>query len=115
MQGQEYMRGGDRIMRIKSVDPLSAGKVYGLVCAAIGLIGGIIAALFSLAFAGMAAQAGSSGGGGEMFAGMAAIGIFALILYPVLYGIGGFIFGLLGALFYNLVARIVGGLEITVE
>lgn len=38
-----------------------------------------------------------------------------MILLPLLYGLLGFVFGLIAALLYNVVARLVGSLEIEVE
>ena len=39
----------------------------------------------------------------------------AFITYPIGYGIGGFLFGLLGGLFYNFLSRKIGGIEIEIE
>lgn len=117
MQGQEYIQGGDRVMRIKSIDPVSAGKVYGLLGAIFGLLIGGLIALISLALAGAASSgaSGSSNAAGGIFAIFAAAGAFAIVIYPVIYAVMGFIMGLLGALFYNLVAKVAGGIELTVE
>ena len=41
-----------------------------------------------------------------------AIGFWALLIFPVLYGIIGFIAGAVGAFLYNLIAKSVGGLEL---
>jgi hypothetical protein len=38
----------------------------------------------------------------------------AFITYPIGYGIGGFIFGLVGGLFYNFLSRRIGGIEIEI-
>jgi hypothetical protein len=51
--------------------------------------------------------------------GMANIGPIAIVLFPVIYGIGGFIGGfveglVIGAL-YNLVAGWIGGVEVQLE
>ena len=37
------------------------------------------------------------------------------ILMPVIYGVMGFIIGVIGAAVYNLVARWIGGIELEVE
>jgi hypothetical protein len=42
-------------------------------------------------------------------------GIGAIIFAPILYGILGFIFGILLALFYNITTGLVGGIEIEVS
>jgi len=42
--------------------------------------------------------------------------IFGMGLFmPVIYGVMGFIFGVIGAAIYNLVARWIGGIEVEVE
>jgi hypothetical protein len=42
-------------------------------------------------------------------------GIGIAVLFPVLYGVIGFAAGLIGALFYNLLAGWVGGFELETE
>jgi len=37
------------------------------------------------------------------------------IFLPIIYGVMAFIFGVIGAALYNLVARWIGGLEVEVE
>jgi len=39
----------------------------------------------------------------------------AIITFPIGYGIGGFILGLLAGLFYNFLSRKIGGIEIEIE
>ena len=49
-------------------------------------------------------------------AAMLAGAMFAVgLLMPVMYGVMGFIFGILGAAVYNLIARWLGGIEVEVE
>jgi len=43
------------------------------------------------------------------------LGAGALVFAPIFYGIFGFITGLLYALFYNIVAALVGGLELNLQ
>jgi hypothetical protein len=79
--------------RISSISPLQQGIVCGLLYAILSLIAVpflILAALF--------------GHGG--------IGIMFAIFIPIIYGIVGFIGGVIAAFIYNLVARWTGGLEI---
>lgn len=90
-------------MIVKRVDPTSAAKIYGVICAAIGLIAGVLFALISSATAGVVGNFGSS------------FGIAAIIVLPILYGLGGFIAGFLGALIYNVAAGRVGGLQLDIE
>jgi len=107
-------------MRVSSVDPVSLGKVYGVLGALGGLLIGILYALIGFAMAGVASQStpGTSappGATAGMVAAFTAFGVFAIVLFPIFYGVGGFICGLLGGLFYNLAAKMTGGIEFTVE
>jgi hypothetical protein len=91
---------------IKSVGVLSVAKIMGLMYACMGLI----FAPFFLVFGLLASAAGQTK---NPLAGIFGIG-FA-VLCPVLYGVMGFIAGLLGALLYNLLAGWVGGFELEME
>jgi hypothetical protein len=78
--------------RISYVSPLQAGIVLALLYALISLVLVpflILGALFS------------HGGFGIVF----------IIFLPIIYGIAGFIGGIIGALVYNLVAKWTGGIE----
>lgn len=79
---------------IKSLDLLSAGKMQGIILAFFALIFALFFALFILSV-GVASQEFAFGIGG-------AVGL--IIFAPILYGITGFIAGILGALIYNLAA-----------
>jgi hypothetical protein len=45
----------------------------------------------------------------------AGLGIGFAVLLPVLYGLAGFIFTAIGCLLYNLVAGMVGGIEVEID
>lgn len=47
--------------------------------------------------------------------GMMAFGVGFAIFMPVLYAVMGFVFGALGAVIYNVIAKWVGGIEVEVE
>jgi hypothetical protein len=94
--------------RIKRIAPLKTGIVLGVLYALLSLI---IVPFLLLAGAGVAAAA-SRNGGTMPFAFL--FGAGALFL-PVLYGIMGFIVGVIAAAVYNLVAKMTGGIEVTVE
>ena len=96
-----------RRMCIKRIDPMAAAKLLGAMYALLGLIFGLFMAM--LAVFGMAA-----GGGDNVMRG-AITGLGSLIALPVIYGILGFIGGAIGALIYNLVAGMVGGIVFEVD
>lgn len=83
------------------------GKIFLVVYALFGLIAG---ALFTLvAITGLSMSGGSGTRAGMLF------GIGAIILIPIIYGILGFISGVIFGAIYNIAARYVGGIEMEVE
>lgn len=72
----------------------------------LGLAFGMFFALFSLLGAAVANSESSDAFVGLLF------GVGSVIFLPIFYGILGFVFGLITALLYNGVARLVGGIEI---
>lgn len=100
-------------MIIKRIGVVKAGVIQACVMALFGLIAGLCMLLFgSLAGSMMGAVGGDAATG--MGLGMLG-GIGAVIFLPIMYGVFGFIAGVIGAAIYNLVARYVGGLELEVE
>lgn len=91
-------------MIVKSVEMLSVGKVLGCLYTAFGLIFGACASLASLVDA---STIGGSGGFAPVL-----FGVGAIIFLPIFFGAIGFLSGVLVALLYNLVARMVGGIEL---
>lgn len=98
-------------MVITKVGVMSLGKLLGLIYAAVGAVFGLLYALFGIVGGGaMLAMGGDDGAmGGGMMVGM---GLAAVVILPVVYGLLGFAGGLLTALFFNLAAKYTGGLEI---
>lgn len=95
------------VTRLRRVNPLQ----FALVSATLYAIVGFIFALLWLPFgAMMAALPGSSA---RYFG--AGFGIAVVILWPIAYFILSFIFGLIVAALYNLVAGWTGGFEVTLE
>ncbi len=98
-------------MVITKVGVLSLGKLLGIMYAAIGAVFGLLYALFAVVGGGaMLAMGGDEGAmGGGMMMGM---GVAAVIVLPILYGLIGFVGGLISALFFNIAAKYAGGLEV---
>jgi hypothetical protein len=94
-------------MVIRRVAPLSVAKISGALYALMGLIVGALFSLASVAGGLMARQ-----DGGAMFG--ALFGVGAIVLFPILYGVLGFLVTLVAAWLYNLAAGWVGGVEIDV-
>jgi len=97
-------------MIIKRIDVFSAGKIMGIIAAAIGLLAGIMLLLFGSLLGSLAAAGGADGGGFMAFG-----GIMGVIVLPIMYGIFGFIGGVIQAFVYNLAAGWVGGIRIETE
>lgn len=87
--------------RIRNINPLQLGIVYAVLYALIGVIIGICFALIGMAASSMAPS------------GMFSFGWLSIIIFPILYGVIGFIGGLIVGFFYNLVAGWTGGIELT--
>ena len=92
-------------MVIKRIGVLKLGIFQGCMGVLFGFLGGLVMMLFGSMF-------GQATGNTSM--GMLG-GAAALIFLPIAYGIGMFIAGIIGAAIYNLIASLVGGVEIDVE
>jgi hypothetical protein len=95
-------------MVIRRIAPMSLAKISGTLYAVLGLI---IGAVFSLI--GLAGRLATTDSGGAGM--MAAFGVGAIVVFPILYACAGFIGALIGASLYNLVSNIVGGVELDVQ
>lgn len=87
---------------IKRVGIISVAKITALIVGVIGLIMGIIFALIAGAFGAITG----------MPAWIHGLGIAAIIIFPILYAIGGFIYGAVIAGIYNITAGVVGGIDL---
>jgi uncharacterized membrane protein YuzA (DUF378 family) len=85
--------------------PGSVARVTGLAYFVFGLAGALILIIVNLL---TKPQPYHHGRGGSMAEG----DIWFALALPVLYGVAGLIFGYLGALVYNLVAKYVGGIKV---
>jgi hypothetical protein len=93
-------------MTIKRIDPRSLSRVLGVLYTILGLIAGVVFAL--------AAMAGGFGDGLPFGSG-ALFGVLGLVLWPVLYGLIGWIGGWIFAALYNWVAGRFGGIVLETQ
>ena len=94
-------------MVIRRVGPLSCAKIGGTLNAVMGLIAG---GMFSL----VAIAGGFGAADSRSFLGPI-IGAGSIIVLPIVYGCFGFIGGLIGAVIYNVVSSVVGGVEVDMQ
>ena len=102
-------------MTIRRFGVISVAKMYGLLMFIFGLIIGVLYGLFFIIFG---AAMSAMGPGRDAAAGgisSVVIGIAMMIGIPIFYGIIGFIMGAIGALIYNGVAGIIGGVKFELE
>lgn len=95
-------------MVVRRVSPLSLAKISGLLYAFLGLLIGAFVSLFSFVASGMLPER-DAGPFAMLF------GVGAIVVLPIFYGVIGFIGSLIMAALYNLVAGMVGGIEVDVQ
>ena len=100
-------------MVITRVSPLSVAKVAGLLYLVIGLIIGGLLSLVAMAGAGLAASQ-EVGAGGFGFMGPL-LGVGAVIVLPLCYGVFGFLMTLIMTALFNVAVGMVGGIEVDVK
>ena len=94
-------------MVLRRIDVLSTAKLLGILYAVFGLIGGVVFAVVAL----LGLFAGNPDSPAQTAFG-ALFGAGALVFFPILYGVMGFIGGALGAWLYNVLAGVVGGIRL---
>ena len=92
------------MQKITKLGILSVAKIQAIIMAIFGLIIGILIAIVSALHIPMQ----NAGFGPEL-------GIAAIIIFPIMYAIIGFIAGALGAALYNVIANWIGGIEIEIK
>ncbi len=95
-------------MVIKRVGVWSVARMYGALMAGLGLLIGLVVAVLSAV--GMTMAEGDEPG----MVG-AAMGVGAVVIVPIFYGVLGICAGAIGGALYNVVAGVVGGVSIDVE
>jgi hypothetical protein len=91
-------------VQIRSLGVLSCAKMMGALYGVLGLIVGAFMTLFS-----MVGAAFSDNGNGAAALGL---GAASIIVIPIMYAIMGFVGGIIMGFFYNVIAGVVGGIEI---
>ena len=95
---------------IKRMGVFSVAKIQALICTVLGLIIGVLYGLIFIIFgAALMSQQGASGASGVV------IGLVIMVTAPIMYGIFGFISGLIVGFIYNVAAGFVGGIELDLE
>lgn len=92
-------------MVVHRVGPLSCAKIVGLLYAILGLVMGAIISLLSVTLGFVPGREP----GNPIF------GLASVVVFPIAYGIAGFLGGLVVAWLYNGLAGLVGGLEVDVR
>ena len=100
-------------LKLKRVAPLQAGK---MLAALYGLLS-LILVPFVLVFMAIGSFAArhQGGAGAPPLPVMFGMGLGFMIMMPVLYTVMGFIFGVIGAWLYNMLAKWIGGFEVEFE
>jgi hypothetical protein len=91
-------------VELKKIGILSLGKIQAIVMAIIGLIMGILYAIGGIALSSVLQINGGIG-----------LALASIIILPIVYGILGFIGGIIGALVFNAAVKVIGGLELDIE
>ncbi len=92
------------IRSISRIEPAQLALITGIIYGVLGII------VFCLMFLSVSMIPMPMMGGWSRMAG----GIWMLVM-PVLYAVFGYLSGFIGALVYNLVAKAVGGIKVTVS
>ena len=102
-------------MTIRRFGVISVAKMYGFLMFIFGLIFGVLYGLmliiFGAAISAMAPGRDATAGGVSTVV----MGIAMMIGLPLFYGVLGFIMGAIGALIYNAVAGVIGGIKFELE
>jgi Ca2+/Na+ antiporter len=93
---------------LKKIGVLSLAKIYGSMMAVMGLIIGILMAIFYMTIPNLSGIPGSM-----MSYGL--FGLWSIIFLPLFYGVLGFSVGAFTAWVYNLAAKHLGGLELELD
>ena len=90
---------------LKKVKIYSLARMYSIISAFMGFIFGLLNILLFLVSKNDSTNLGVT----------PSYGYGGIILFPLIYGITGFIFGAFSAYLYNLVSRHIGGIEFEID
>ena len=102
-------------MTIRRFGVISVAKMYALLMFIFGLIFGVIYGLILIVFGAAISAMGPNSDAAAGGIGTVAMGIGMMIGLPIFYGVLGFVMGAIGALIYNAVAGIIGGVKFELE
>ena len=95
-------------MVINRIGPMWCARISGTLYAVMGLILGAVFSLVTLA-GGFSAESAEEAGFAAVF------GVAAIIVLPLLYGGIGFLVTFIAAWLYNVLAGVVGGIELDLQ
>jgi hypothetical protein len=98
-------------MVVRRVGVLSLAKILGVIYGAIGLIVGFFFSIFAV----LGTTFGQPPDLPQAPLIGALLGVGAIVVMPVMYGVMGFLGGLLTGAIYNAVAGVAGGIELEVQ
>ena|SRR5690348_3707441 len=102
-------------MTIRRFGVISVAKMYALLMFIFGLIFGVLYGLMLIVFGAAMSAMGPSRDSAAGGVGTVVMGVGMMIGLPLFYGVLGFISGAIGALIYNAVAGIIGGIKFDLE
>ena len=95
--------------KLKRLGVLSVAKFQGLMMAVVGLLlGGVMYLTQALLMGGFSAETPEA----QI---LSAFGPVMILVFPLAYGLMGFVMGVVGAALYNLIARLIGGIEVELK
>jgi hypothetical protein len=95
-------------MVINRIGPMSCARISGTLYAVMGLILGAVFSLVALA-GGFSAESSEETGFAAVF------GVAAIVVLPLVYGGIGFLATFIAAWLYNVLAGVVGGIELDLQ
>ncbi|SEB42142.1 hypothetical protein SAMN04489761_0610 [Tenacibaculum sp. MAR_2009_124] len=99
-------------LKLTKIDPVKYALITASLMALIAFVMIGVITLFGSIFGALGAGASSELGPLAMIMGG---GIFALILFPIIYFVFGFIIGIIGTMIFNFVLKKAGGLDLEFE